>query len=200
MSGPTRNASRADPVSKCQARADWRSRHGAQFDVKGTSTTGGRTLAANCGCDSTERHGVVELDERRGEQGGATERSSQLRAGSRARAGEQGDPGTMWSSAEGATWDWETPWRGAGRSAGHRAGTRARDRGRAERAAWQRGGPHPRRAGWAPSTGSEPGASTRDQRQLEAVDTTCRGAPASLKSQAGRVATRELGGEEGAGD
>jgi hypothetical protein len=183
MSGPSRNASRADPVSKCQARADWRSRHGAQFDVKGTSTTG-----------------VVELDERRGEQGGATERSSQLRAGSRARAGEQGDPGTMWSSAEGATWDWETPWRGAGRSAGHRAGTRARDRGRAERAAWQRGGPHPRRAGWAPSTGSEPGASTRDQRQLEAVDTTCRGAPASLKSQAGRVATRELGGEEGAGD
>lgn len=72
MAGPARNTSRADPVSKRQARADWTSRHGAQFDVEETSTTGGRTLAANCGCDAIERHGAVELDERRGEQGGAT--------------------------------------------------------------------------------------------------------------------------------
>jgi hypothetical protein len=65
MAGPARNTSRADPVSKRQARADWTSRHGAQFDIEETSTAGGRTLAANYGCDATERHGAVELDERR---------------------------------------------------------------------------------------------------------------------------------------
>jgi|UPI000221FEF5 hypothetical protein len=63
MAGPARNASRANCTS----------RYRAQFNVEETSTTDGRTLAANCGCDAIERHDAVELDERRGKQGGATE-------------------------------------------------------------------------------------------------------------------------------
>jgi hypothetical protein len=84
-------------------------------------------------------------------------------------------------------------------------------------------GPRPRRAGWAPSAGSEPGASSRgtrkggrswgrrgreggeragastrgEQRRLEAVDATYRGAPASSKSQAGHATQRSSAGAVG---
>jgi hypothetical protein len=80
-------------VSKLQARLDWRSRHKAQFDVEGTSTTGGQTLAANCGCDATERRGTMELVER--------QRAGKLCAHdeqkSTARAGQEGAWARPWT-------------------------------------------------------------------------------------------------------
>jgi hypothetical protein len=59
-----------------------------------------------------------------GQCAASMEDGGQAGAGAKTARREEGDPSAMGSSAEGATWHWETPWRGAGRSAGHRAGTR----------------------------------------------------------------------------
>jgi hypothetical protein len=79
--------------------------HEAQFDVEETSTTSGQTLAANCGCDVTERHGAVELDERRGEQRStARAQRGAPRRGSSAGRKELGSRGTGETEEMGAPW------------------------------------------------------------------------------------------------